>query len=167
MDLVDDMMSRIYAVGRGDQATYRNFEWSLSSKSLPSFVFNFVRTQDCFLHAVDGPYLIFDLSNSYTISSLTVFADLQWQLPRTTFSALPNRLSNGDTYRIIPHFSNVSLGAGGYSDFSANHDEIMYTVTRSQLPMRWDSAQKCFFAPISHDSKVCVSHVLEFVASPN
>ncbi|KAH5399897.1 hypothetical protein HBI32_180620 [Parastagonospora nodorum] len=153
IDLVDDMMSRIYAVGRGDEAAYRDFEWSLSSKSLPNFVFNFVRTQDCLLHAVDGPYLIFDLSNSYTVGSLTVFADLQWQLPRTTFSALPTRLSDGDTYRIIPHFSYTSLGASGYSGFSASKDEITYTVTRSQLTMKWDSAHKCFFTRIAHDSE--------------
>jgi hypothetical protein len=166
IDLVDDMMSRIYAVGRGDEATYRDFEWSLSSKSLPSFVFNFVRTQDCLLHAVDGPYLMFDLSNSYTVGSLTVFADLLWQLPRTTFSALPTRLSDGDTYSITPHFSYTSLGASGYSGFLASKDEITYTVTRSQSTMKWDSAHKCFFTRIAHDSEVCISHILQIMASP-
>lgn len=167
IDLVDDMMSRIYAIGRGDEATYRAFEWSLSSKSLPSFVFNFVRTQDCLLHAVDGPYLLFDLSNSYTVGSFTLFVDLHWHLPRTTFSALPTRLSNGNTYSIIPHFSHESLGASKYSGgFTASRDEITYTVTRSQLPMQWDAAHKRFFARIARDSEVCIPHVLGIMALP-
>jgi hypothetical protein len=152
-DLVHDMISRLYSIHRSEH-THRDFEWSLSSGNLPNFVYNFVRTQDCLLHAAGGPYVMFDLSNSYTAGGLAVFADIHWQLPRTTFSALPTRLSNGEMYRIIPHFADASLGAGGYRGPSGSKDEILYSISKSPIPLQWDFDQECFQAPIAYQSKV-------------
>jgi hypothetical protein len=152
-DLVHDMISRLYTIQRSEH-THRDFEWSLSSGQLPNFVFNFVRTQDCFLHAIGGPYVIFDLSNSYTAGGLAILADIHWQLPRITFSALPTRLSDGEMYRIIPHFSDASLGASAYRGLSGSKDEVVYSIIRSPIPLRWDFDQECFQAPIACQSKV-------------
>ena len=83
--LIHDMISLLYTVHRSD-TTHRKLSWSLSAGDLPNFVYNFVRTQDCFLQTLDGPCLLLDLSHSYTDCVLTVFANIHWQLPRTTFS---------------------------------------------------------------------------------
>jgi hypothetical protein len=153
-DLVHEMISLLYNTLPTD-TLHRRFEWSLSSGNLPDFVFNVIRTQDCFHHTCDGSFVFFDLSNSYTVGDLAAFADLHWRLPRVTFSALPTRLVNGQMYHIIPHFVDASSDATVCNGFSARKDDITYSLTRSPLPLQWDFTHDWFHAPVMHDSPVC------------
>lgn len=159
-DLVHEMISLLYNTHRSE-TLHRKFDWSLSSGNLPDFVLKFVRTQDCFHHALDGSFVFFDSSYSYTVGNLTAFADLHWRLPRITFSALPTRLVNGETYRIIPHFADASSSATAYSGVSTRKDDITYSVTKSPLPLQWDFTHDCFHVPVLHDSPVCYRSALE------
>jgi hypothetical protein len=150
--LVHDMISQLYSLHRSD-TTQRKFTWSLASGCLPDFVYNFVRTQDCFMHTPDGPCVLFELAHSYTDGVLTAIANIQWFLPRVTFSALATRLTKNDVYRITPFWSDATA-ADSTSGFSSIKDDIQYAVPVSTLPFKWDYARGCFHAPVSLNSKV-------------
>jgi hypothetical protein len=170
--LVHDMISQLYSMHRSD-TTQRKFSWSLSSGRLPDFVYNFVHTQDCFMHTPDGPCVLFELSHSYSDSVLTAIANIRWFLPRVTFSALVTRLSNDDIYRITPHWSDAAAMTS-ISGFAFIRPDVQYAVTTSSLPMQWDHVRNCFHAPVLPDFEVYdlqigpVSyHTADHYASPN
>jgi hypothetical protein len=156
--LVHDMISQLYSMHRSD-TTQRKFSWSLSSGGLPDFVYNFTRTQDCFMHTPDGPCVLFELSHSYTDSVLTAIANVQWFLPRVTFLALSTRLPKDDIYRITPQWSDATA-VTTTSGFASVRNDIQYTVTASALPMQWDPTRDCFYARVPFDFKVRDFHVV-------
>jgi hypothetical protein len=152
--LVHDMISSLYTVHRSE-TTHCNLFWSLDSEDLPNFVYNIVRTQDCFFHHLTGSCLLLDLSHSYADNVFTVFAKVHWQIPRITFSALPNQLSDGEMYRIIPHFADPTLSSSSCSSFSSYKDDLTYWVSKSPLPLQWDVSRECFYATVHREPMVC------------
>jgi hypothetical protein len=152
--LVHDMISLLYDSHLSGTSPCR-FQWSISSSSLPNFVYNFVRTKDCFLYTAGGPCILLELTPCYTNGILAVFAKLHWQLPKITFSALPTRLSYNEMYRITPRPTHDTLGAAEYSGFSPLSEDIAYSITKSPLPLQWDYIQACFHAPVLHNDGVC------------
>ncbi|KAF1918725.1 hypothetical protein BDU57DRAFT_119054 [Ampelomyces quisqualis] len=161
--LVHDMISSLYKMYR-NETTVRRFAWSLSCEQLPNLVYNFIRTQDCFIHTIGGPYLLFDVLGTYTGGGLTVYADIHWQAPRITFSALPTQLSDGEKYHITPHHSDATLSRAGIDGFSLTRDETTYSLSKSPLALQWDPWLECFHGPVQYDIE---SHgsVLETVLS--
>jgi hypothetical protein len=145
------MMSLLYSDDCSEMTTRRTMEWSLSSQELPSLVYNLVRLHDCFIHTLNGPKVLFDVSQSYTRGVLTAFVNVRWQPPRVIFSDLPSRLLEGDPYRITPRLANIDLFADDNNGFSWLKDEITYTVTKSSLPLLWDDAEQCFYVPDSRE----------------
>jgi hypothetical protein len=152
--LVHNMISLLYNDNRSE-TTPRSMEWSLSCQELPSFVYNFVRLHDCFIHTRNGPKVKFDISQSYTGGILTAFTKFHWQPPRVTFPGLPSWLLDGGTYRITPRFDNIGLSTDDYSAFRRFNYESTYTVTRSTLSLLWNHDQEWFEAPITYISEVC------------
>jgi hypothetical protein len=161
--LVHDMMSQLYAMHRND-TTHRKFSWSLSSGRLSDFVYNLVRIQDCIWHTQDGPCVLFDLSHSYTDSTLTALANIQWHLPRVTFPALPTRLLQDEIYRITPQWFDT-MDAAWTSGFIPIKDDIRFAVPGSTLPMQWDYTSDCFHAPVSLNFEVLYLDYLQLPRS--
>jgi hypothetical protein len=148
--LVHDMVSSVYEMYRSE-TTVRRFAWSLSCEQLPNLVYNFIRTQDCFIHTSGGPYLQFDVVGSYTGGSLLVYVDIHWQAPRITFSALSTRLSEGEKYHITPHYSDATVSRASSDGFSLIKDEITYSLSKSPLALQWDHWLECFRGPVQYD----------------
>jgi hypothetical protein len=144
---IHDMISLLYSNNSSGITTRRTMEWSLSSQELPSLVYNLIRLHDCFMHTLNGPKVLFDVSQSYTRGVLTAYVKVRWQAPRVTFSELPSRLSEGDPYRITPRFASMDLRTDDNNGLRWLKDEITYTVTKSSLPLLWDDAEQCFYVP--------------------
>jgi hypothetical protein len=151
--LVHDMISLLYSETCSETTTRRTMEWSLSSQELPSLVYNLARLHDCFIHTLNGPKVLFDVSQSYTRGVLTAFVNVRWQPPRVIFPDLPSRLFEGDPYRITPRFASIDLFADDNSEFHWLKDETTYTVTKSSLPLLWNDAEHCFYVP--DNQEVC------------
>jgi hypothetical protein len=168
--LVHRMILRLYADDH-TEATRRKLKWSLSAGDLPSFVYNFVGTHDCISYKTDrdgrpgAPYVEFSLLPSYSDGTLTISAEPKWQLPKTTFSELPERLSYGEMYRIVPHFDVSCLGAAGYLGFSPYEHSVTYIAHKSLLPLQWDFNQECFHAPVLHSLQVRHAFLRVFLSS--
>jgi hypothetical protein len=154
--LVHSMLSRLYN-SRGSKATQRTFEYLLSSQVLPDFVYNLVRIHDCFVHTLDGPKILFDISHSYTNGIMTAFAKVLWQPPKITFSNLSSHLVDGETYRITPSLASAGQHGEDHSGFCLLMDEVTYTVTKSSLSFLWNQDEGCFYAPVSYGPKVYFS----------
>jgi hypothetical protein len=151
--LVHSMLSQLYNA-RGSKATQCTLEWSLASQALPDFVYNLVRIHDCFVHTLDGPKIMFDISHSYADGIMTAFAKVLWQPPKITFSNLSSHLVDGETYRITPGLASADQHAENHSGFCLPRDEAIYTVTKSSLSFLWNQNEGCFYAPVSYDPKV-------------
>lgn len=122
----------------------RYLKWSLGSGDLPSFVYNFVRTQDCFLHSLTGPCLAVDLSSRCDTSAmLAVVADLVWQPPNISFRDVPKYLRAGEHYYIAPYRVDSDL-AHNLVPFRLVAETIHYTMPPSSFPLQWDPSEKAF-----------------------
>ncbi|KAJ4377497.1 hypothetical protein N0V83_000322 [Neocucurbitaria cava] len=65
-----------------DETARPYFAWSQGCGNLPRFLYNFLRTQDCFLHTHSGECLTVDLLiPSHTDTFITLIANLAWQPP--------------------------------------------------------------------------------------
>jgi hypothetical protein len=144
---IHDMISLLYSDNCSEITTRRTMEWSLSSQELPSLAYNLVRLHDCFVHTLNGPKVLFDVTQPYTRGILTAFVKIRWQAPRVTFSELSSHLLEGDPYRITPRFASIELRTDDNSGFRWLKDETTYTVTKSSLPLLWDDAEQCFYVP--------------------
>lgn len=152
-DIVLNMISKYY-----DESL--TLPWSCSSRSLPEHLHKIVRTYDCFLHGVGGSRLLLELTHTHSVveGRLNVFANLDWQLPRVSFSALPIELPAGEIYRIIPQFADASTG---------RKDSITYTITKSPLTLAWDSKRDCFSTTIPRGSSVvCDTEICAKISIP-
>jgi hypothetical protein len=84
-NLVYDMIDAFYTDHPSETAA-RNFRWSLGSGDLPSFVYNYITTQDCFLRTLEGLHLSVNVSiDCVTMPVLAVSAYVAWQPPDIEF----------------------------------------------------------------------------------
>jgi hypothetical protein len=140
--LVRDMIEAFYEDHPSATAA-RNFTWSLGSEDLPSFVYNFLSTHDCFQQTVAGPCLFvkFDC-DFYPYPVLGVIADVSWQPPDVRFDHLPKQLALGEQYALAPYHMRP-LGRMDSLGYRSYPDDVQYTVDRSSSPeVYWDSEGK-------------------------
>lgn len=143
-DMVDLFYER-HASGSDDQ----NFSWSLGSRDLPSFVYNFIRTQDCFFPDSTGPYLSVQYANyAYVNSIFTVTAELSWHRPDVEFDKCIIWAPDDEEYRITPYHTEPELTHQS-SSFKLAPDRISFSLSRTSVPFQWDSDQECFRVLVS------------------
>lgn len=150
--LVDDMIGKMYTTYRSDTAQ-RRFPWTLSFGDLPSLVYNFAHTQDCFAYCIDGPRVFAEFSSRFSQGDLTVYVDLDWNYEKTTFLGLRDRLSWDKAYRITPSTEVAGDGSTDRCNFSRAHSEATYSVGKSSLPLQWDDQRDCFYSPVSRGTQ--------------
>jgi hypothetical protein len=158
-DIVLSMISRFY------DGSFK-MPWSLGSGNLQEHVHKIVRTYDCFLRGLDVYCVFFNLTHSFVDGKLAVSANIDWQLPRITFSALPTELLAGDVYRIVPHFANPSIGAVSRRAWTTHEDSITYTITKSPLPLEWDPKCGCFFATVPSGTSLVETELCAKIVTP-
>jgi hypothetical protein len=111
----------------------RNFRWSIGSGDLPSFVYNFLTTHDCFQHKA-GPCLFVKFTcDLYTYPILSIVADVGWQPPDIRFDHLPTQLELGEQYSITPYRVRP-LGMWDTSGYKSYPDQVHYTIQKSSSP---------------------------------
>ncbi|OAL46998.1 hypothetical protein IQ07DRAFT_647270 [Pyrenochaeta sp. DS3sAY3a] len=126
-----------------------NFPWSLGSRDLPSFVYNFIRTQDCFFPDSTGPYLSVQYANyAYVNSIFTVTADLAWHRPDVEFDKCIIWAPDDEEYRITPYHTGPEL-THQPSSFKLAPDHTYFSLSRTSVPFQWDSDQECFRVLVS------------------
>jgi hypothetical protein len=143
-ELIDTMIEAFYEDHPGEIAA-RNFRWSLGSGDLPNFLYNFLCTQDCFLHTAAGPCLLVALScyfHSYPV--LTIRVDVKWQVPNIIFGALPEQLRLGESYPIALNRVQFSMGEHT-SNYKSFPDQVHYVVLDSSSFFRWVPEDSCFY----------------------
>ncbi|KAH7413611.1 hypothetical protein DE146DRAFT_1283 [Phaeosphaeria sp. MPI-PUGE-AT-0046c] len=150
--LVDDMIRQMYTTYPSVTAQ-RRFPWTLSSGDLPSFVYNFVHTQDCFTYSIDGPRVWVDLSSRHSQGDLIVYVELHWQYEKTTFLGLRHRLSCDQSYRITPYTAVAGDTTRERYNFSQAQSDVTYSVSKSSLPLQWDDQQDCFHSVVLRDAQ--------------
>jgi hypothetical protein len=153
VELVEEMVSRLYEAPCKD-FLHRVFPWSLSSKHMPSLVYNFVRTRDCFLYTGTESHVLFHLKHSYRSGTMTVGLSLRWQLSEVAFPNLSTEVFSTETYRISPRIVETSLGTALYCGYDAYEDAVSYSISCSTLPLRWDYEGGFFHAPVGHGDTV-------------
>jgi hypothetical protein len=139
-DLVTDMIQRFYE--KGSNMLHR---WFTSSHDLPTMVFNFIRTRDCFVDSWPCPSLSINFSHSQAGLGLCISGDVEWQPPHINFSCLPTRLPVGAEYRICPDFYAPIL-SDSFKKYPA--DPVFY-VSSNKVHLKWDESQAAFHARLS------------------
>lgn len=145
--LIDDMMRLFYDEDESFRST-RCYGWATGSRNLPRFLWNFLRTQDCFLYAVDGPKLLIDKSSyEYRYPIFNITAEVVWSAPEIRFDDIPASVQRDEMYRITPVYLESLLPASIFNPFSK---KIRYTLDESDSGAQWDSDDDCFrmVAPI-------------------
>lgn len=141
--LIRDMIEAFYREYY-DEAARPYFAWSQGSGNLPRFLYNFLRTQDCFLHTHSGECLTVDLLiPSHTDTFIILIANLAWQPPDVRFRDVPQKLQAGEQLCLPAPHVNTSLQSD-FSNYSSMPDDTHHTIARSDLNLQWDSDRECF-----------------------
>jgi hypothetical protein len=121
----------------------RNFRWSIGSGDLPSFVYNFLITHDCFQQTEAGPCLFVKFTcDLYTYPVLSIVAEIGWQPPDIRFDHLPKQLELGEQYPIAPYRVRP-LGMLDTSGYKSYPDQVYYTIQKSSSSeVYWDPEGK-------------------------
>ena len=103
----------------------------MSEGDLPSFVYNFVRTRDCFLNA--SPRLSVRVDLTILLPS-TIIAEVAWNPPNIDFGVLPMTLNVG----ALIHPEYFPPNCGNSYGFVSFPDLIEYTIDNdpSSLPVK-------------------------------
>ena len=144
-DLVTDMIAKLY-----DEGGNRTYNWFMSTRDLPTVVYNFLRTRDCFLDHFPWPAIELDLTYEHgEHGGLHILGDINWQLPTVDFFNLPVKLPTGAEDRITPAYRKSTLAEG----FVHYPVEPEFLVSSKTLPHAWDSTKQCFRATIPNAGK--------------
>jgi hypothetical protein len=140
--LVHGMIESFYEDHPGVAAA-RNFHWSIGSGDLPSFVYNFVSTHDCFQQTEVGPCIFVKFNcDIETYPIVSIIADVGWQPPDVRFDHLPQQLEPGEQYPIAP-FYEKPLGRLDILGFKSYTDDVHYAVGKSSSSeVYWDPEGK-------------------------
>lgn len=140
-DFITDMIDNFY---QGRPNTYK---WFMSSNDLPSMIFNFIRTRDCFVDSFPYPSLDICFTYDQTGSTLCLFGDVKWQKPVIRFYDISPRLSTGMEYRITARYLQPEL-SNSFTSFPVNPE---YLVVSKVMPLAWDSNKRCFRAIVPNN----------------
>jgi hypothetical protein len=110
--------------------------WFTSSHDLPTMVFNFLRTRDCFVDSWPSPSLWINFNHSQSGLGLCISGDVEWQPLRISFPRLPTRLPAGAEYRICPCFDAPIL-SDSFKKYPA--DPVFY-VSSNKVQWKWDES---------------------------
>ncbi|KAF1848155.1 uncharacterized protein K460DRAFT_403452 [Cucurbitaria berberidis CBS 394.84] len=165
--LIREIMETFYECHH--EATPECFAWSLGSGDLPRFLYNFLRTQDCFRHTLTGPAVLVNVSSlSCTSSVLAVVANLAWQPPDIRFNDIPKNVIAGEKICIIPRHVDTTLQYQSTSLYPMS-DRTHYTVSGPSLNLKRDPNDDFFRGrvPCWTNEQQCKPSVAETVLSAN
>jgi hypothetical protein len=154
--LIYDMIDMFYK-----DLSHIEYTWFKFSGNLPSAVYNFLRTHDCFLDTFPFPSLEVSFSYKQSDSGLSILGEVDWQPPNISFPNLPVRLHTGAEYRITPQYMEPDLGCKYIPGFARFDIEPEYSVTSKNIPVAWDSNLRCFrsIIPPNRQRQQLVEHV--------
>jgi hypothetical protein len=145
--LVHDTISKFYSTHASCNAYgLHRLTWFSSTGDLPSMIYNFVRTHDCFRDS--KPSVDADISYTRADDGLNVAAEILWQRPYNHFSEVADSLKPGCDYVIKPEHVPVIGSASGFPQFP---EENEFTVRSDDLRMMWDPERSCFSAIVPTD----------------
>ena len=144
-NLIWHMIYAFYEDHRSEIAS-RNFRWSLGSEDLPSFVYNFLCTHDCFQDTEAGPCLYVKCTldwSSYPCLSAT--AHVAWQPPDVRFHNVPVQITPRGQYIVTPCYVPTLCGpqTACYRHYTGH---MVCTVTKSLSMIQWDDKAAVFRA---------------------
>jgi hypothetical protein len=126
--LIHDMIDAFYSDHPSETAA-RQFRWSLGSEDLPSFLYNYIMTQDCFLRISDELYLSVSVSTDwYTMPVFAVVAHVAWQPPSIDFwrgTALHPESRGKDVLTLHCEYISEGLASSNYKHFPV---DVSYVV---------------------------------------
>jgi len=135
----------------------RCYSWATGSGDLPRFLRNFLRTQDCLLHAVDGSkVLIVKSGYEYSYPVFHITAEVMWSAPVIRFDGIPASVQREEMYRITPIYMEIKPAASIFNPFP---NRIHYALEPSDLAAQWDADDGCFRITASVPSSVVVSSI--------
>jgi len=130
----------------------RCYSWATGSGDLPRFLRNFLRTQDCLLHAVDGSkVLIVKSGYEYSYPVFHITAEVMWSAPVIRFDGIPASVQREEMYRITPIYMEIKPAASIFNPFP---NRIHYALEPSDLAAQWDADDGCFRITASVPSSV-------------
>lgn len=167
IDLIDSMMGMFHDRFPG-AASSMSSNWSHFSGGLSLFLHHFLRIQDCFVEALNGPCLIVDFEYTYSDSILMATGDVNWHLPDVRLLNLPHICSTGEEYRITPfmlkEFHSPARSPGGCDSSPQEYvDQVNYTLPRSSLGFNWDPMKQCFKTVLPDYEDVSQSFIAECI----
>jgi hypothetical protein len=160
-NLIHDIIDAFYN-DHSSQNAARNFRWSLGSGDLPSFVYNYIATHDCFLRSSEGVFMSAEVTlDYYTMPVVHAITRVHWQPPDVKFEHVPSQLGPRGQYHIAPYREPDS------SSYNRFPDDVVYTVTRSTSMIQWDKFSELFRAqapdtPTTSETLIQASIVTKF-----
>jgi len=152
-NLIGDMIDALYE-DHPSKTAARDFRWSLGSQDLPSFVYNFLCTHDCFQETSAGPCLYVKCSLDWSkYPCLSTVAHVAWQPPDVRFHNVPAQIISRGQFVIAPFHVPVlgGLQTACYKHYPGN---IFYTVTKSLSTIQWDHNDQIFRAQAPYNTEV-------------
>ncbi|KAF1954242.1 hypothetical protein CC80DRAFT_550702 [Byssothecium circinans] len=146
--LLHDMLSFFYAdfaPRHTDKEGLPSTAWFAAGGNLPTMVFNFLRTKDCYLHAAQS---FVETKVRHTLgagSDIRIKCEIDWQLPPIHFADLPVALDPGEEYCINPKYIQPNFSAFG---FGLLQEDVAFHVDSETLPVKWDFTSRCFKATV-------------------
>ncbi|KAH7071425.1 hypothetical protein BKA63DRAFT_419420 [Paraphoma chrysanthemicola] len=141
--LVEDMVAHVYEQPHSHDL-HLPFPWTLSSGHMPSLVYNFVSTRDCFLHTTASSKVFFKLEYQYYYGVMHIKLKLLWSSPKIEFPSLRTAIHCGETYIVAPQLDETSLGTTKLGVFDVYRNDISFSISSSAVPLRWHSGDNCF-----------------------
>lgn len=131
-------MTDAFCEDRHSQITARNFPWSFGSGDLPSFVYNFLSTRECFHNTPAGPCVVVSCSIDWsTFPFAAVTANLGWYPPAIEFQHVPTQITPRAHYVIAPCYRRI-VEDPQRSEYKQYPQFIEYIVKKSASQVRWD-----------------------------
>ena len=152
-NLIRDMIDAFYEDHPSETAAC-DFRWSLGSQDLPSFVYNFLCTHDCFRDTSAGPCLYVKCTlDWFKYPRLPTVAHVAWQPPDVRFYNVPAQIPSRGQFVIAPCHVPV-LGGMQTASYKRYPGNIVYTVTKSLSMIQWDHKDHMFRAQAPDNTEV-------------
>ncbi|KAH7135462.1 hypothetical protein B0J11DRAFT_160348 [Dendryphion nanum] len=137
-ELVTTMMETFYA-----DDGHMSHNWFISAKNMPSMIFNFIRTRDCFVDTCPLPSMQVQLNCDRLSSDSVIIVDVERQIPIIDFQGLAPTLPPGAEYRISPTYHHRILSSR-FCSFPTEPCFSLHLDDHSKMALTWSAAQHCF-----------------------
>ena len=139
-------MTDAFGEGHPSHITATSFPWSSGSGDLPSFVYNYLSTQDCFQNTPAGPCVFVNCSiNWFTFPLVAVTANVAWHPPAIEFQHVPAQMKPRAYYVIAP-CRGRTVQDPQQSEHKQYPEFVEYVVTKSTSNIQWDQRAELFRA---------------------